>query len=141
MRVQADMPSATTVGQPIQPVNVKTTLTIPHSAVAGFDAASTAGSDKLMMAIEEGEQSATATWPGRMPLSSLVPAKGDLVLAAQGAVPSVTVSAPGAVNFTAAALTLALTLRKVNGAPAHPAVILVTCTLNPRQNARRPRSR
>jgi hypothetical protein len=134
VRVQADMPSATNVGQPIQLANVRTTLTIPHSAVTGFDAASTAGSDKLAMIITEGGRSVTAAWIGRMPPSTPVPAKGDLVLSAQGAVPSAAVSVPGIVSFTADTLALALNPRKVNGTPTHPAVVFVTCTPNQRQN-------
>lgn len=134
----ATFPAAGVAGQPIQPAGAGVTATLPHAAVADLTeqgaTAVTAIARLTTVATQHG-QSVTVSWPRLASRAVPVPAEGSMTLTTSGAVPPVTAAAPGHVIFTAAGLSLALTLNKADGTATTPAVMRVRCTLTPGQDA------
>lgn len=137
IQVAAAIPSAGTVGQPIQPTGVHLTMTLPRAAAASLTerrATSVSGSARLAVDIGHDGQSVTATWPLQMPPSTSLRRSAGLTVSASGGVPSVTVSDPGSVAFTAARLALNLVFRRASATSPSPPTVPVTCTPGSRQD-------
>jgi len=137
--VAATFPADVSTGKPIQPTGLRTTVTLPHAALAdptNGGATRVTGSDVLGITVGSGASaSTTERWPGQMTKPVPVPATGLLPLPIPGQAPPVIASTPGPVTFTAGGLRLSLVLNKADGATASPAILQVTCTLNPGQSA------
>jgi hypothetical protein len=133
----ATFPAAGTAGQPIQPTGAGVTVTLRHAAVADLTqqraTAVTAIARLTTVATQHG-RSVTVSWPRLAAPAVPVPAKGSMTLTTSGAAPPVT-AAPGEVTFTAAGLSLALTLQRADGTVTTSAVMRVWCTLTPGQAA------
>lgn len=139
--VAATFPASAASGKPIQPTGPRTTVTLPHAALADLTqggATQVTGSDVLSVAVGSSASATVSTrvqWPGQMAKPVPIPATGSLPLLFPSLAPPVTASTPGAVTFTAAGLALSLIPGKAGAAAATPATVRVACTLNPGQHA------
>lgn len=134
----ATFPTAGTAGQPIQPTGTAVTVTLPQAAVAvlaALHAAAVTATASLATKVTQGGRTTGAAWPGLAAPATPIPAKGSLALTASGAVPPVTVTAPGNATFAAAGLSLVLTPRRADGTATSPAAMRVRCALDPGQDA------
>lgn len=137
--VAATLPATATTGAQIGPAGLRTTTTLPHTALANLTklgAAQVTGSDALTVAVTDGTGAVSATWPGRMQGTFPIPASGSLPLTGAGRVTPVTASSPGTVSFAAGSLTLTLVPHKASGAVTRPATLRVACALNPEQTTK-----
>jgi hypothetical protein len=131
-RVVGAFPAAGTVGQPIQPSDVKLTATLPSAALADLtklQAASVAASARLAITVAQSGTSTNVAWPGLTAPSTPIPGSGGLSLTASGGVPPATVTASGASAFIAGPLRLVLTPRKADGTATSPDTLPLDCTL------------
>jgi hypothetical protein len=138
VQIAATFPAAGVVSQPIQPVGVTMTASIPPAALADLSkltAATVSGRAQLVTAVTQNGQTVNATWPGLTVPSTPVPSTDGLVLAASGPVPPVTASAPGEVTFTAGSVSLVITPLLAGGGATSPATMELVCTLNAGQDA------
>ncbi|MYS20328.1 hypothetical protein GA0115240_11872, partial [Streptomyces sp. DvalAA-14] len=106
---QQKYPAAGAVGADIQPGRLTAVATVPQAAAAALlpaDAAAVSASATLTARVAQGDSAADAQWSGLT--AAEVPATGDLVLTLGGAVPPLSVTAPGDVRFSAGALDLTL---------------------------------
>lgn len=134
----ASFPAAGTAGQPIQPTGAGVTVTLQHAAVADLTrqrATAVTAIARFTTVVTQHGRAVTVSWPRLAAPAVPVPAKGSMALIASGAVPPVTAAAPGDVTFTAAGLSLALTLKHAGGTATMSAVMRVRCTLTPGQDA------
>lgn len=138
VQVTAGFPVTATVGRAIQPTGVHITITVPRPALRGLGGAGATavrGRASLGVTTTEDRTSASTAWQVATARPVRMPTTGSLVLAASGAVPPTTASAPGEVVFTADGLLLAL-------GPGHTAdtaaslATAVACGLSPGQDAR-----
>jgi Family of unknown function (DUF6801) len=134
----ATFPAAGTAGQPIQPTGAAVTMTLRHVAIADLAEQGATGVTavaRLTTVVTEPGRTVTVNWPRLAARAVPVPPKGGMTLTTSGAAPAVTAAAPGDVTFTAADLSLALTLQHTGGAATKLAVMRVRCTLTPGQDA------
>jgi hypothetical protein len=134
----ATFPAAGIAGQPIQPTGAGVTVTLRHAAVADLTqqrAAAVTAIARLTTVVTQHGRSATVSWPRLAAPDVPVPAKGSMTLTTSGAAPPVTAATPGDVTFTAAGLSLVLTLEHAVGAATMSSVMRVRCTLTPGQDA------
>ncbi|MCX4820596.1 hypothetical protein OG883_11870 [Streptomyces sp. NBC_01142] len=104
-------PDAGAVGRPIQPGETTLRAAIPLSVLDGALPAGTtaiAGTADLTTRVAQNGNTVEAGWPDLVAPLTPLPESGDLELLHKGPVPSVTVTAPGEVTFTASDFTLAL---------------------------------
>lgn len=137
-RIVGTFPGAGTADQPIQPSDVKLTMTLPpaaHADLTKLEAASVAASAQLVITVVRNGTSTNIGWPDLAAPSTQIPDTGDLSLTATGAVPPATVTASGDATFTAGSLTLVLTPRRADGSATSPETLPLGCTLQPGQNA------
>jgi hypothetical protein len=136
---QASFPAAGTAGQPIQPTGAAVNVTLRPAAVANLTqqrATAVTAIARLATVVAQHGRPVTVSWPRLTAPAVPVPANGSMTLTTSGPVPPVTATAPGDVTFTAAGLSLALTLEHAGGTATTPAVMRVRCTLTPGQDAR-----
>ena len=137
--VAATFPTSAAIGKPIQPTGLRTTVTLPHAALADLTkggATQVTGSDVLSTMVGSGPGASTTTqWPGQMTKRVPIPATGSLPLSFPGQVPPVVARTPASVTFTAGGLTLALVPSKGGADGATSGTVQVACTLNPGQHA------
>lgn len=104
-------PDTAVVGKPIQPGDLTATVTMPRAGAAALlpaDATALTGTASLTTHVTQGTSQADAVWPGLTAPSAPVKGDGDPVLTFGGAVPPLTVTAPGEVRFAAGRLDLKL---------------------------------
>ena len=138
VQVAATFPEAGTVGQPIEATGTGLTMTLPHTAIASLaklHAVTIAAAARLNTKVAENGASASNPWSALTTAVTPVPAAGTLVLSASGAVPPVTVHAPGQVTFTATDLSVLLTPRTASGSATSPPNLLLDCNLDSGQQA------
>ncbi len=138
VRVAAKFPATGAVGRPIQPNGVHVTITVPRAAVRDLtrlDATTVRANATLGVGMAESRAASSAAWRVLAARSALLPTSGSLTLTASGAVPSVTVGAPGKVTFTVGGLLLLLAPRRANGAATSPATLAVPCSPDPGRDA------
>jgi hypothetical protein len=139
----ARFPVSVAAGQPVQPADVRITVTLPPALVrqlAAGHAASLAASAALTVTATAGPQSATRTWSGLTAPASAVPAAGSLTLTAAGPVPAAparltaagagtgrAAATAGHVVFTAGGLTLTIARRTATANDAALPARTLTC--------------
>ncbi|MEU0368751.1 DUF6801 domain-containing protein [Streptomyces sp. NPDC006283] len=104
-------PDAGGVNVPIQPGEPTVRVSIPAVALEGAlpeGATAVEGTAELTTGVAQNGRAAEAKWSGLLAPAAAVPDSGDLVLEHRGPVPSVTVTAPGDVTFTAGRISLEL---------------------------------
>lgn len=134
----ATFPAVGAAGQPIQPADAGVTITLRHPAVADLTqqhATAVTAVARLTTVVTQPGRSVTASWPRLAASAVPVPANGSMTLTTSGAASPVTAATPGDVSFTAAGLSLVLTLKHAGGVAAPPSVMRVRCTLTPGQDA------
>jgi hypothetical protein len=137
--VAATFPSAVGLAKPIRPTGLRTTVTLPSSAVTDLvklGAAQVTGSDVLTAGVTYAAHRLSTPWAGRLAKPVPIPGAGRLLFQATGPVQPVATTSPGTVTFTVADLALVLTPRKADGSPASSAPLNVACTLNRGQDGR-----
>lgn len=121
VRFSQAYPEAAVRGRPIQPGDLTARITIPRAGVTAMlpaRAAALTGTGTLTAHVVQGASKADAHWPDLQAPSTPVGGTDDLVLVLGGEVPALTVTAPGAVTFTAGDLDL--TLRPTAAGTASP---------------------
>jgi hypothetical protein len=116
-------PDEGAVNQPIQPGVTTVKLTVPRAALAGaLPEGTVAVSGKLAVTAHVGQNGKTvqAAWPNLAAPLTPVAETGDLELVHRGRVPSVTVTAPGEVTFSAGDFELTLSPRTGEGTSGDP---------------------
>lgn len=134
----ATFPTAGTAGQPIQPASARVTVTLGRAAVADLTqrrVSTVTALVRLTTVVTQRGRSVTSIWPSQAAPDVPVPARGSLALITSGAAPPVTAAAPGDATFTAAGLSLFLTLHHADGTATAPSLMRVRCTLAPGQDA------
>ncbi|WP_405580808.1 DUF6801 domain-containing protein [Streptomyces sp. NBC_01190] len=117
-----EYPGGGAVGATIQPGKLTATVTVPKAAVAALlpaGAATASATAVLTTRVTQGASTADAAWPDLT--APQTPVGGDLVLTLSGAVPPLSVTAPGEVRFAAGRLDLTLHPRAATGTTAPPA--------------------
>ncbi|HEY2442796.1 MAG TPA: DUF6801 domain-containing protein [Streptosporangiaceae bacterium] len=138
VQVAATFPATATAGRPIQPTGTGITVTLPHAEVAyleGLKAAAIRMTAALDTKVSASGTSVTAPWNDFVSQVAPLSAKGNLVIAAPGAVPTVTTGAAGDVTFSAGDFSLLLASYRAGGHATSPPSTLVRCTLDGGQNA------
>ncbi|MFF3644526.1 DUF6801 domain-containing protein [Streptomyces sp. NPDC002564] len=131
VRISASLPERVATGEPIEPEDVTTDVTLPAAAVADLTklgAAEARAATRLTVGVTQGEAGAEATWRGDS-ASTALPAEGALTLTATGDVPTVTGRSTGRLTMKAQDFSLDLALTKADGGAADPATVTVDCAL------------
>jgi hypothetical protein len=111
VEITAAYPEVGEAGKPMDPGPVTVDLSLPRSGLGAAlpaDAAVVQSTATLAVQVAQNGRTAEARWNGLTAPGTPVPPQGDLELAHQGAVPSVTVNTPGDVALTAGRLTVEL---------------------------------
>ena len=138
LTVAGTFPASAASGKPIRPTGLRTTVTLPHAALADLTkggATQVTGSDVLSTMVRSGPGVSTTQWPGRMTKRVPIPGTSSLPLSFPGQVPPVVARTPSAVTFTAVGLALSLIPGKAGADGATSPTVQVACTLNPGQHA------
>ncbi|HEY2576513.1 MAG TPA: DUF6801 domain-containing protein [Streptosporangiaceae bacterium] len=138
IQVAATFPATVPAGQPIQPIGIGISATLPRSVVSSFGSVSAtmAGlSGALDVRVNENGTSAAAPWQHLISPRTPIPANGTMTAALSGTAPPVTVKAGGDVSFTASGLALLLSFYQADGRATHPSSMLVECALKTGQSA------
>lgn len=136
--VRARVAEAVRAGQAVQPEDVVTEVTLPEGVVAELTAAGAAtvsAETRLTVDLAQNGGHAEAEWVGAGAESAPVPETGGLTLNTSGGVPYVKPGAPGDLSFAAAGLSVVLTPRTAEGAPAEPRSLALECVLDADQEA------
>ncbi|MFJ9873631.1 DUF6801 domain-containing protein [[Kitasatospora] papulosa] len=137
-RITAELPEAGRAGQTVQPEEQAVDLTLPEDAsavLAGSGAATVSAQTRLSVDVAQGDQRARTEWIGRTGDAVRVPETGDLTLSTSGNVPYVKPEVPGDLEFEAGALSVELTLKAADGAPAEPSALTLSCSPDTGQEA------
>lgn len=137
-RITAELPEAGRAGQTVQPEEQAVDLTLPEDAsavLAGSGAATVSAQTRLSVDVAQGDQRARTEWIGRTGDAVRVPETGDLTLSTSGNVPYVKPEVPGDLEFEAGALSVELTLKAADGAPAEPSALTLSCSPDTGQDA------
>lgn len=137
VKIAGTLPTASTVGHPIQPRHVTMTPTLPRAALAdltALDATSVAVSTRMSVTVAQKGTSTKTTWSS-LAASIPIPDSGDLPLPGSAMVPPATAETLGSAVFIAGALTLVLTPHKADGSATSPAGIPLDCRLELGPNA------
>ncbi|WP_433331927.1 DUF6801 domain-containing protein [Spirillospora sp. CA-294931] len=131
VRVKGAFPESGTVGKPIQPGRITTTVTLGKGAVAeleGLAGGPVVGTASLATTATQNGRSTPIPWSGLATPATPVPEGADLELAASGDVPSVAPGAAGDLTFAAGDLALSLVQQKTTKDAAAPAKAELTCS-------------
>ncbi|XKK59461.1 hypothetical protein HFP71_25930 [Streptomyces sp. ARC32] len=122
VRISADFPERSEVGEAFTPSGVTTTIELPEEAVADLvarEAAEVRAATRLDVGVAQNAATAAATWRGSADRVAL-PESGPLTLVATGDVPSVAGRGDGDLTFSAGALAVDLALEAADpAATAH----------------------
>lgn len=136
--VSVELPLSSPVGTAVQPEHVRLGLTLAPELLGELpkDAPpELSGAARLETAVTQNGVSTDVMWEGlEIPESAVSPDRG-MPIEATGAVPTVTPRSSGAMVFTTGKLQLDLVARPADGGAADPAVISVSCTVDPDQSA------
>ncbi|MQY16035.1 hypothetical protein SRB5_62270 [Streptomyces sp. RB5] len=116
--VTADFPTTGAVDKPMQPRNISVAVSLPSdllSALPGGDAPGLTAAAELKVQVEQGKQTAVAPWAGLTAKPVSQADEKTTLLEFTGEVPTVTVTSPGTVGFSAGHLDLVLTPGAVEG--------------------------
>ena len=133
----ATFPATASAGQPIQPANARVGVTLPHSVVSylsGQSASSVSVSAALDTAVTQNETSAAVPWQRFESPVTPLPPRGDMVVTASGAVPTVTIRAAGVATFSVTGLSLVLSPYRAGGRATDTTSMLVECKLQAGQS-------
>jgi Family of unknown function (DUF6801) len=139
--VAATFPASAATGKLIQPTGLRTTVTLPHAALADVTktgASEVTGNGVLNTSVTSGGVNTAVQWPGRMSAPLPIPATGSLSLLLPGLAPPVSATTPGTVTFTAGGLALSLTPGEASQGEGHlptPGTVQVACALSRGQHA------
>ncbi|MFF2848126.1 DUF6801 domain-containing protein [Streptomyces sp. NPDC058001] len=129
VEIATSLPSAATVGKPIQPGPVRVEARLPYAELAPrFPTGTTglSGDATLGVQVRQNDDTADATWSRLTAQTETPAAEAELRLGHSGEVPTITVGSPGDIELTAGGLTLTVT-PTVDGAPADGSATTLTC--------------
>ncbi|MBO0512738.1 DUF6801 domain-containing protein [Streptomyces beijiangensis] len=109
VRIAAAYPESGEAGRPMDPGPVTVGMSLPRSGLGAAlppDTTVVQSTATLAVQVAQNGRTAEAQWNGLAAPGAPVPPQGDLELSHQGAVPTVTVNAPGVVALTAGRLTV-----------------------------------
>ncbi|MBM7442548.1 DUF6801 domain-containing protein [Streptomyces sp. HB132] len=131
VKVTAKVPESAQAGQVIQPEGMTLGLTLPEGELVGpaDSAASTVSAEaRLSVDVSQGGQQAQAEWIGTTAEPVVIPSEGDLALSAAGSVPYMKPGSSGDLMLEASALSVELTMKSADGAPAEQPNVSLSCT-------------
>jgi hypothetical protein len=130
VEITAAYPRTAETGRPMDPGPVTVGVSLPRAALGTALPADTAlvqSTATLAVHVAQNGRTAEAQWDGLTAPGAPVPPQGDLALVHQGAVPSVTVNAPGEVALTAGTLTVELKPLAATGGQSAGAGLTFSC--------------
>ncbi|HWU07047.1 MAG TPA: DUF6801 domain-containing protein [Streptomyces sp.] len=133
VRTAVEVPESAQAGQVIQPEGMVLELTLPEEVTAGLadsGAAAVSAEAQLLVDVAQEDQHARTEWIGTTAEPAPVPEAGGLTLSTAGSVPYVKPGASGDLSFNASALSVELTMKKADGAPAEPPGTSVRCVVD-----------